>query len=446
MLKSSIVETLGESSLLLPHYLGEALVANARAKYLFALLQAAQAHAEHPDRVLTDLRAERQSAQINDATLDSVIAASQRIEPGLYKVPQGSRIHADLLNAVVDMIRPLLIEHNKDEASKFEDRLSTLTLSLPAPKEDHIHIEYIKGVTSARNGKGDTLHQLVMDLHKALNRLQSEISVLDINGAAAYGLAQDDESLVAAFMRGLNSTAPLKFDHPGLGTTATRRGQTLVIQNDIGTTDAHVLIVEVEELTTTLRYTDIHRKRARFFQNLFQAFDVHWENMLAKHDEALAEGMDFYLCTGRHLARDIEEQERYLAFLGSRIVFLIDWNRARKRLGKFVGAKEAVDILQWAASNNLGHRGFLQAGGEALIFAAIEQAGRGLIRYGQPLDEVLGSEATCEFLRFVLRTAAESILANRSLRLIQDEVKAELLKLFQSAELTALALACDHAA
>jgi uncharacterized protein Yka (UPF0111/DUF47 family) len=319
-------------------------------------------------------------------------------------------------------------------------------LSLPAPKEDHIYIEYIKGVTSARTEKGDTLHQLVMDLHKALNRLQSEISVIDINGAAAYGLGQDDESLVEAFMRGLNSTAPLKFDHPGLGTTATRRGQTLVIQNDIGTTDAHVLIVEVEELTTTLRYTDIHRKRARFFQNLFQAFDVHWENMLAKHDEALAEGMDFYLCTGRHLARDIEEQERYLAFLGSRIVFLIDWNRARKRLGKFVGAKEAVDILQWAASNNLGHRGFLQAGGEALIFAAIEQAGRGLIRYGQPLDEVLGSEATCEFLRFVLRTAAESILANRSLRLIQDEVKAELLKLFQSAELTALALACDHAA
>ncbi|WP_374088935.1 hypothetical protein [Methylomicrobium lacus] len=446
MLKSCIVETLGEKSLLLPHYLGEALKANARAKYLFALLQAAKAHAEHPHRLPADLRGERQAAQINDATLDGVVAGSRRLEKGLYKVPQSVRIHADLFAAVAEMIRPLRVKDENNKASTFDDRLSSLDLSLAAPKEDLVSSEYITGMTAARPGQSDTLHQLVMDLHKALNRLQSDISVGNIDGAAVYGLGDGDEPRVAAFMRGLNTTAPLKFDHPGLGTTATRRGQTLVIQNDIGTTDAHVLIIEAEVLTTTLRYTDIHRKRARFFQNLFKAFDVRWENTLEKHNDALTEGSDFYLCTGRHLARDTQEQERYLAFLGSRIVFLIDWNRARKRLSNFVGTKEAIDILHWAANNNLGHRGFLQAGGEALIFAAIEQAGRGLIRYGQQLDEVLGNEATCEFLRFVLRTAAESSLANRSLRLIQDEVKAELLKLFQSAELTAIALACDHAA
>jgi hypothetical protein len=64
----------------------------------------------------------------------------------------------------------------------------------------------------------------------------------------------------------------------------------VVITNDIGTIDAHVLIVEVEGSTTTLRYTDVHRKRARFFQSLFQALDVRWENMLIRRDEALAEG------------------------------------------------------------------------------------------------------------------------------------------------------------
>ncbi len=446
MLKSRIVETLGERSLLLPHYLDEALAANARAKYLFALLQAAQAHAEHPDRPPTDLRGERQAAEIDDTTLDGVVAGSQRIEPGLYAVPQAVRIHADLFTALADMIRPLAVTDGEDRASTFEGRLSALAATLPAPEEDRVRAEYVTGVTAARPEQGDTLHRLVLDLHKALHHLQAEIAVGNIDGAAVYDLGQGDESLVAAFMRGLNSTAPLKFDHPGLGTTATRRGPTLVIQNDIGTTDAHVLIVEVEGPTTTLRYTDIHRKRARFFQSLFQALDVRWENMLTKRDEALAEGGEFYLCTGRHLARDAKEQARYLAFLGSRIVFLIDWNRARKRLGNFVSTKEAIDILHWAANNNLGHRGFLQAGGEALIFAAIEQAARGSIRYGQRLDEVLGNEATCEFLRFVLRTAAESILANRSLRLIRDEVKAELLKLFHSAGLTALALACDHAA
>ncbi len=39
-------------------------------------------------------------------------------------------------------------------------------------------------------------------------------------------------------MRGLNRTAPLAFGHPGLGTTAVRANARLIIQNDIGTTDA----------------------------------------------------------------------------------------------------------------------------------------------------------------------------------------------------------------
>jgi uncharacterized protein Yka (UPF0111/DUF47 family) len=446
MLKSHIVETLGEPSLLLPRYLDDALAANARAKYLFALLQAARAHAERPVQPPTDLRGERVAAQIDDTILDGVVAGSQRIEPGLYVVPQGGRIHAHLFTALADMIRPLAVAGGGGSASTLRARLTALAGSLPAPEGDRVSAEYLAGVTAARPGRRDSLHLLVMDLHKALNRLRAEIAVGNIDGAAVYGLGPGDESLVAAFMRGLHSTAPLKFEHPGLGTTATRRGRALVIENDIGTTDAHVLIIEAEGLMTTLHHTDIHRKRLRFFQRLCQAFDVRWEDTLTRRDEGLAEGGEFYCCTGRHLARDAQEQERHLAFLGSRIVFLIDWNRARKRLGHFVGTKEAIDILRWAANNNVGHRGFLHAGGEALIFAAIEQAGRGSIRYGQRLDEVLGTEATCEFLRFVLRAAAESILANRSLRLIRDEVKAELLKLFQSAELTALALACDHAA
>ncbi len=54
-----------------------------------------------------------------------------------------------------------------------------------------------------------------------------------------------DRNLIKAFMRGVNQTAPLKFDHPGLGTTATHTDDKLVIQNDIGTTDAHVLVVHV---------------------------------------------------------------------------------------------------------------------------------------------------------------------------------------------------------
>ena len=77
-------------------------------------------------------------------------------------------------------------------------------------------------------------------------------------------------------MAGVNATAPLKFDHPGLGTTATRAGDRLVIQNDIGTTDAHVLVLHVVGLTLTVMYTDIHAARLRFFQSLLEPMGFQW--------------------------------------------------------------------------------------------------------------------------------------------------------------------------
>ena len=43
-------------------------------------------------------------------------------------------------------------------------------------------------------------------------KLASEV----IDGANAWDLQPQDRARVAAFMRGLNRTAMLKFDHPGL--------------------------------------------------------------------------------------------------------------------------------------------------------------------------------------------------------------------------------------
>jgi hypothetical protein len=41
-----------------------------------------------------------------------------------------------------------------------------------------------------------------------------------------------------------------------------------VIQNDIGTTDAHVIVIHVQDLTTSVTYTDVHPERLAFFQEL----------------------------------------------------------------------------------------------------------------------------------------------------------------------------------
>ena len=168
-------------------------------------------------------------------------------------------------------------------------------------------------------------------------------------------------------MRGVNRTAELKFEHPGLGTTATRSGGRLVLQNDIGTTDAHVLVVHVEGGRVTLTYTDVHMQRLMFFQGLFEARRVDWEDTLSRTDRTMEDGV-YHLCIGTFAAATDAELEDYLAFMGSRLVFLIDWNRARKRLRLLLPKKDVAELLKWAADNDHGHMAFLRAGGEQMIF------------------------------------------------------------------------------
>jgi len=71
-----------------------------------------------------------------------------------------------------------------------------------------------------------------MDLHKQINRLSVEMARELIDGAHVWHLQPADHALVAAFMRGLNHTAGLKFDHPGLDTAATRDGDRLTLTGD----------------------------------------------------------------------------------------------------------------------------------------------------------------------------------------------------------------------
>ena len=126
-------------------------------------------------------------------------------------------------------------------------------------------------------------------------------------------------------------------------------------------------------------------------------------------------------------------------------MFLIDWNRARKRLREFLRKGDAVRLLKWAADHNIGHRGFLKLGGERLLYEAIEFAQRTPLHAGERLHEALGQEAAFEYLQFVLREAASGLLQGRSERFIRDAVKAELARRFHSAHASLLAIALTHA-
>jgi uncharacterized protein Yka (UPF0111/DUF47 family) len=449
--KLQIIDELAEGALLLPARINRALQANDRIKYYLSLLQAACAHADHPTHDFSDLRAERVACGETDDALDEVIPGSCAIgDDAGYTIPHAGRIHGRIVDGLREMVAPLgkaAAERrtNGEPQPDYETRLQSLLATLAAPEEDKVSAAYVDEMTRASRAKGDSPHLLVMDLHRELNRLQTLVAEESIEGASAYGLREDDRTLVRAFMAGLNSTAPLKFDHPGLGTTATRTDGDLVIQNDLGTTDAHVFVVHVNGLDATVTYTDVHAERVQFFQSLFAATKLVWEETRSRPTR-LGDGDSYQLCLGRMGAKDPPELERFLSFLGSRLVFLIDWNRARKRLQNFVGKRDAIAILKWAADNNHGHRAFLQLGGEQLVFDALARLEGAPIRYGQRLDEVLGHDPAVDYLEFVMRATALGLLEGRSARLIRDEVRAELLGHFHSIEQDLLGLAADHAA
>ncbi len=443
MEKSHIVEALGEEGLRLPALLNEALAANDRAKYLFTVLQVAQGHAEHPGGPPPELRAERDAAGLAAAGFDEVAAAAVKVGDDRYYMPGVDRLCARLHAEVDAMLAPL--QASGESAADFEGRRAGLSARPWCEEDDCITAAQIAALTSGGGDGADTVHRLVMDAHKALNGLQARIASEIIDGAHAYGLTEGDRAVVAAFMRGVNRTAGAKFDHPGLGTTATRSGGRLVIQNDIGTTDAHVLVVHVEDRRVTLTYTDVHMQRLLYFQGLFDKWRVDWQDTLSRTDRSMEDGV-YHLCIGTYEAGGAAELDEYLAFLGSRLVFLIDWNRARKRLRLLLPKKEAMELLKWAADNDYGHMAFLRAGGEQMIFDSLQFVSRAPASFGARLDDVLGRTAAVSFMRYVVRTCAQGLIGGRPEGLIRDEVRAELVNYFRSAQESVLDVAAEHAA
>lgn len=326
----------------------------------------------------------------------------------------------------------------------FPQRLQCLLQSLPVNQDDLIAAESIHAMTRAGGTEHDSIHQLVMDLHKRLNAMQAELAEERLDGASVYRIEKNDRGLITAFMSGLNRTAPLKFHHPGLDTTATRSGTKLVIQNDIGTTGAHVIVIHVEGMAVRITYTDVHEERAEFFRDMLKRYAVTWSEALAGKlaDE---EDADFTMLTGTFAAKSEAELEAYLNFLGSRLVFLIDWNRARKQLRSFLDNSERTAVLRWAAEAEIGHRGFLELGGAQIINQAIEKVSGSAMHFGDRLCEVLGSEAAARFVQSVFRAATEGLKGNQSTGLIHDRVRAELQAYFASEGQRLLQLAGEHA-
>ena len=440
--KAGILEQIGERSLLLPELINEGLAANDRLKYYLTLLQTAYAYAGSPGGQAPDLRNDREAAGVSDEGLDTVVGHSRMLSPTVVHIPGAAaileRIFADVRH-MLDPVATAATMHGElaERSAIYARRLNEQIARAPTAADDQMTSNVIETLTRLTSNGHDTINQIVMDLQWELNRLHATVCVEVLDGAHIYGLNDVDRRLVRAFMRGIRETASLKFDHPGLETNATRDGDHLAIQNDLGVTDAHVVVIHVRYLTATILYTDAHRTRARFIRELLEPHHIVWTER--------TDGHGFQMCTGSYEATDQDALEHFLTAVGSRLVFLIDWNRARKRLTRFVRKSDAIELLKWAAANNIGHEAFLKTGDIKLIHTALERANSTHVHYGARLDEILGRDGAKCFLMSVLQIASTGLSRRASPRLIDDEIEAELLMYLQRSDRTLLGAMTEHA-
>jgi uncharacterized protein Yka (UPF0111/DUF47 family) len=430
--KTQIVEQLGEAAVLLPDKIATALAANDRAKLRLTLLQDAVAKAADPGRPVADLSAELRATGLDNPAFASTVAGARSAGGGQAEIPGAEPLIQGLYDDLRAMIAPVSAA-DPAAAGPLAKRLEALAGAAPKGPGP-LSAETVGRMTAARAGNRDSEHVLIMDLHKAINRIAGETAAETVDGARAHHLGADDRRRLQAFMRGLNRTAPLAFGHPGLGTTAVGDGRRLTIQNDIGATEAHVIVIHVEGLQASVTYTDVHRGRAKFFMGLFDGQPVEWTPLSERPAAGLGEDSVFYLVTGRLTAKNEGGLDGFLESLGSRLVFLIDWNKARKALQTFVGKAEAIDLLGDAAVRDLGHRAFLELGGAELVLEAVRRVAGARATYGARLDSVLGEDQARRFLGHVLRLTSEGLSAGRSVRLLKDEIEADLADCLQGAE------------
>jgi uncharacterized protein Yka (UPF0111/DUF47 family) len=443
-MKSQIVEHLGQADILLPSLIAEALAANDCIKVRLSALQAAAHRALQPDYPVSDLQVECRAAGIAPAAITALIDGAHAAGEGRIAAPNIARLMKDILDDVGAMIRA--VKAGEPTAGEvMSARLSAIQASGLLEAANEIEVSRIAKLTGVTGDNGDSLHRLVMDLHKVLNRLAAGCAEEIVAGAHVFGLRPDDHRSVESFMRGLEQTRGLKFDHPGLDTMATRSGDRLLIQNDIGTTDAHVVVITVKDDAVTVTYTDVHRARAKFFVGLFEQFPAKWSGLDRHSADGLGDDGNFYLVTGQYQTTTAKERDAFLAAIGATLVFLIDWNKARKLLRNWVAKNDAVDILGWAARHRIGHRAFLELGGDQLIGAAVRSAAPTRIGFGERLDQALGRRSAVDFLKATLRASTDGLIAGRSVRLVRDQIEADLVRHLDRVDSALLAIVVRQA-
>ena len=430
MLKEKAVASLGQQSLLMPAWIKSALAANDRLKLYLTLLQCAAQQADSPKPLLSDWGRDLAQAGLHDAGwLQDMIKAAY-FDDQLLMLPQLSQLLAVLAADLSIMARPVCDSGREDSLTLATRRDMWLQRFHQMEDDEGISREVLAELTHGNRKSGDSFHLLVMDLHKQLNAMSRAIATEDLDGAHVWQIKDDDRPLIQAFMHGLHRTAPLKFSHPGLDTAVTRDGGRLLIQNDIGTNDVHVLVIEVGGGAIDLTYSDLHPGRFDFFRQMLEEIGYQWTVFDPLTSDGLNAGKP-YLVGKATLKAEGQDLLDGLDAVASRLVFVIDWNRARKRLQNFVRKPQACALLRRAAKEESGHMAWLQAGGERLVFDAMQAVDSEAFRIGDRLDDVLGQASATEFLQELMRISSAILLQQQPVALVAYEARMLLVRVLR---------------
>src|SRR5208283_1782160 len=212
--KVEIVERLGEGAILLPGLIESGLAANDRLKVRLTLLQEASAQAATSGRPAPSMERELKGVGLADPVFDSTVSGARRIDGETFLAPGAEKLAAGVRDDLEAMLRPIEVAE-AEGAAALKARVEATLASLPDFKGDRVAHRQVADLASARRSDKDTLHLLVMDLHKALNQVAAATAVETIDGARVHGLDDSDRARVRAFMAGINRTARLAFGHPG---------------------------------------------------------------------------------------------------------------------------------------------------------------------------------------------------------------------------------------
>ncbi|MDO9197700.1 MAG: phosphate transport regulator [Rhodoferax sp.] len=423
MLKEKAVASLGQQSLLMPAWVQAALLANDRLKLYLTMLQSAAQHAGSPEAPMADWGRELAQAGLHESGWLQDLVKTAYFDDRTLIIPQLGQLLDALAADLSIMARPLC-DGGRESPPDLAVRRDKWLQQFHAMEDDEgLTRESLAELTHGNRKVGDSFHILVMDLHKQLNAMAGDIATESLDGAHVWQIADADRPLIRAFMRGLHRTAPLKFSHPGLDTAVTRSGARLLIQNDIGTNDVHVLVIEVEKHTVSLTYSDLHAGRFDFFRQMLEEVGFEWNVFDPMTTDGLNAGMPYQVGKATLKAEDDDTLAAGLEAVGSRIVFVIDWNRARKRLQNLVRKPQAVAILQRSSKEEWGHMAWLLAGGERLVFNAMQAVDSEAFRVGDRLDEVLGESSATDFLLELMRISSVILRQQQPVALVADEAR-----------------------